>query len=139
MSVFKWDKSFSVGVEMIDNEHKKLIDMANEYYKVYIATQSKDLKNLALKELVAKLVEYTLFHLSHEEEILEKCEYTNLAPHRERHQEFRKKVIEMKNDLDEGKTVYSMEITNFIRYWLVSHINLEDKKYTKCLHDNNIH
>jgi len=73
MSVIEWDESFNINVDMFDTEHKKLVSMMNEYYTLYMATKSKNIRKTALKELLGKLVSYTVLHFSHEEEYFEKA------------------------------------------------------------------
>lgn len=138
MGVLKWDKSYSVNVEIIDTEHKKIIEMANEYYTVYMATKSKGVKKAALGELLDRLVEYSMFHLAHEEEYFDKFEYEKALEHKEKHKDFRKTVFGMRERFDNSEEVYSMEVTTFIKEWLLKHIVAEDRKYTECFRANGL-
>jgi len=132
MGILKWDESYNLGVEIIDAEHKKIIEIANEYYAIYMATKSKGVKKAALGELLDKLVEYSMSHLTHEEEFFDRFKYERTIEHKEKHREFRKSVLDMKERFHGDKEVYSMEVTSFIKDWLLGHIKAEDKKYVEC-------
>jgi len=58
--------------------------------------------------------------------------------HKEKHKEFKETILDMKSQIDEGKAVYSLEISNLIRDWLLEHIKIEDKKYAECFNANGL-
>jgi hemerythrin len=78
--------------------------------------------------VVADLIEYTKTHFGAEEELMERLEYPELAHHRQLHKQLTKSVLGWKADLDAGRPLSTRDVLSFLRDWLTSHIQREDKK-----------
>ncbi len=132
-SFMRWDDSYSVGVEEIDNQHKKLIEMIAKFYSLI-----KDDSKVAMAETLDSLIEYTDYHFKYEEKIFDKLNYPETDEHKKIHKSFVDTAIDVQTRLKEGKLVIPTEVSNLLKNWLIEHINGEDKKYTKFLNDNGI-
>jgi hemerythrin-like metal-binding protein len=133
MAYMNWDDKFSVGVEEIDAQHKNLIKMVNEFYDGV-----KSDNNKALGGLLTSLIEYAVYHFGTEEKYMKKFNYPGTATHIKEHQSFTKKAADVKKRFDSGKLVLSLEITKFVRDWIISHVLGTDKKYSQCFIDNGL-
>lgn len=133
MVFMKWQDSFSVGVTEIDNQHKKLVKMVNNFYD-----EMKFGKQKALGSLLNSLLEYAVYHFSTEEKYMDKFDYPLTATHKKEHEKFAAKTMDVKNRFDDGRLVLSLEITNFLKDWIVNHVLDTDKKYSKCFMDNGL-
>ncbi len=126
MSVIAWDDSMSVGVEVLDNDHKKLIDLINRLAEAGNSTGSEQTVGEVLDELVA----YTRYHFRREEAWQAAAGYPDLERHKEIHEDLTEQVEEVRDDYRKG---YSESLTRdvlvFLRDWLKKHILGEDKKY----------
>ncbi|NPA35236.1 MAG: bacteriohemerythrin [Chlorobi bacterium] len=129
MKLMKWDKSLSTGIDSIDKQHMKLIDMLNEFYE---SIRSKSTKEITAN-LIKNMREYALFHFSYEENLLRKHGYLALEHHKSEHKKFISKVEDFENRFNSGKIVLSIEITNFLKSWLKDHIQGTDMKYSGFL------
>jgi hemerythrin len=134
MALMKWDDSFSVNVKEIDQQHKNLIVMLNEFY----GHVGKD-AGQAFRTLLDELVDYTQYHFSTEEKYFEEFSYHEAANHTEEHRKFTEKVIDVKNRLNQKRLVLSVEITTFLKDWLTHHIKESDKAYGKFFNDNGLY
>lgn len=134
MDFFVWDDSYSVNVKEIDNQHRKLIEMVNNFY-LDIEKNNKE----SLKTLLRGLVDYTEYHFSTEERYFEKFNYSKLKAHKKSHDSFVKKVKDVKEKYDDGKLVLSFEITDFLKNWLIEHIKGEDKEFKECFNENGLY
>lgn len=47
---------------------------------------------------------------------------------------FMEKVADIKKRFEEGSLVLSVEITNFVKEWIVNHVMGSDKKYSRCFY-----
>ena len=74
-----WDNSFSVGIEEIDEQHKKWISIINDLHDALMS--GKNLGSITGKSLKA-MEEYAHFHFSFEEEYLQKAGYPYLENHK---------------------------------------------------------
>lgn len=125
MSFIEWDESFVLNIELIDIQHRKLVNYINEFYD-----HIKEDKSDAFKKLLDNLTEYTEKHFKYEENYFEKFNYPDSEEHIKEHQVFIDKIKALKSKLDSGQLVITPEITMFLRDWLVNHVKGSDKKYS---------
>ena len=71
MTIFIWNDSYKTGVELIDRQHKKLVDILNQLDES-LAERSG---HQVLLNLLNELVEYTKYHFKAEEELMRSLEY----------------------------------------------------------------
>ncbi len=129
-----WSDDFSVNVEEIDNQHKKLFDMVNSYYEAFHQKKSAE----AVGKLINGLAEYTISHFKKEEGYFEKFGYEDTVAHKKEHTDLLDKVTDITNRVKVGKMVLSVEIGDFLKDWLNTHIKKVDKKYSKCFNENGL-
>jgi len=126
MALMHWDETMSVGVEELDAQHQKLIDLINE---AYAAIQKHD--EHVMTDLIAKMRDYANLHFSTEEGYLKKYNYPNFEEHKLHHVKFNTDVDEFQKKLYE-KTNLS-QIFLFLSRWLTKHIMEEDKQYVSYM------
>ncbi len=129
-----WDNYYSVGFDLIDNQHKKLIDMINELYTSFIFGEAQT----KAAGIINEMVNYTDYHFKTEEKFFDKYKYPETEQHKEIHQSFVDKAIELKHGLESGQMTVTYDIMNFLRQWLIDHILKEDKKMASFFSENNI-
>ncbi len=126
MAFINWDDRLSVGVPSIDDEHKKLIGLINDFYQdIYEKSPWEK-----IVETVRGLKEYTTYHFATEERYMSNLGFPGYVPHKAEHELFVKAVNDYQRKLDDGKFIVSVEITNFIKDWIKNHILGTDKKYS---------
>lgn len=121
-----FDEALYTGNELIDNEHKELIDRVN---KLVESCENGKEKVTAVKTLDF-LMDYTDFHFSDEEKLQQEVGYDKLEQHKVQHEDFKKSVGELRQMLEEeeGPTDAFVEAVNKnISQWLVNHIQGWDK------------
>ena len=84
MEKVEWDNTLSVGVKLIDEQHKGLIQRINGVLK---AVEEKQEEREIAKTLNF-LFDYTHFHFSTEVKHMELNDYPGLEDHKMRHEEF---------------------------------------------------
>jgi len=129
MALIEWTEKLSVNIATIDKQHQKLVAMLNEFYDEVTKKSNKEL----IADLISKMKEYTQIHFRTEEELFAKYSYKDAGAHIQKHNEFIKKVNDLENRFSAGKLVLSFEITNFLKDWLVSHIQQSDKEYAAII------
>lgn len=120
-----WNESYSVGLNHIDDQHKRLVEVLNKVYESFI-DQTIGKK---LDEIINELIDYTKYHFKTEEELFEKSEYPDAEEHIKEHRGFVEKIEDFKAKLDEGKTSLTFQLMNFLRNWLLNHIAVSDQAY----------
>ncbi len=134
MAYMEWTNDLSVKVTSFDNQHKKLIEMINDFY----ASVEKGKLKEVVQKLLIEMQKYTKTHFYSEENYMVKYNYPDYAEHKKEHEVFIKKVEELMTKYSEGKMILSFDITKFLKDWLVNHIQGTDKKYSEFMNKNGI-
>ena len=132
LTFVKWTTDNSVLIEKMDDQHKVLFDIANKMGNIVL--NASDDKNSLLK-ITNDLLEYTKKHFKEEEEYLEKSSYNKkeLEFQKGQHIIFINKIKEFKENIEIHNKKPSIDMIEFLRDWLLNHIDIEDKKYGKEL------
>ena len=124
MTSIKWNETFSVNVDEIDEQHKVLIKLFNDLGSAMVEGKGKEI----VKNTLAELVEYTEDHFSNEEKLMAKYQYPDYGSHKKAHDELKKKVMVFYERRNDEGFVLRLEIVYFLKNWLQSHILDIDKK-----------
>jgi hemerythrin len=124
MSNIEWDDSLSVGVDLIDEQHKMLIEKLADLSD---ALRKSTEFNEILKTLEF-MIDYTDFHFTAEEKTMAENDYPGLEFQQQQHTEFKVTLNNILEDFkEEGPTKAIAESVNvFLLNWLVTHIKGAD-------------
>ncbi|ADU27026.1 bacteriohemerythrin [Ethanoligenens harbinense] len=122
----EWKDELSVGVELIDNEHKELIRAVNELFDACMHGKGR----AKIAETLKFVENYTVKHFGDEEALQKKYNYPGFPAHQKLHKAFVSDLQNYKRQLEtEGPTVNLVATFNtFVSSWLIKHISIEDKK-----------
>lgn len=127
MAFFEWNQSrFSVGVDSMDGQHQILIRIINQIYDASKKSPQQPQPNQALFK---ELIEFTVKHFGEEENVMKNIGYPDLDAHQVIHKNLVKKVLRFKSDFDKNDSQFSEQFLNFLKMWLISHIEGIDKRY----------
>ena len=126
MAFFEWTDKFSVKIESIDNQHKKLVELLNEAHDALIENKDKD----AISLIFNGLVDYTKEHFAYEEKIFNEYNYAENENHTSQHNKLAEKVLNLQKRLNSGEHIDLLEIFAFLLDWLQDHILDSDMKYS---------
>jgi hemerythrin len=129
MPVFTWNDSYSVGLTSMDNQHKKLFDLINKLYDAMGAGKGQEAVGPAIKEML----DYTKTHFTAEERILERHNYPGLAEQKKQHGIYIQKVTDFQQKAQANSLTLSFEASQFLKEWLLNHIQVIDKQYSDFL------
>ncbi len=129
----KWGDQYSVNVNTIDSQHKKLVTLINQLHNAMSSGKARDVQAGILNQLI----NYTQKHFSYEEKILKESNFPGYLAHKFEHDNLTKKVIAFQKELLDGNTSISIELMQFLKKWLVNHILETDKKYSEHLLEYN--
>ncbi|MCX7678933.1 MAG: bacteriohemerythrin [Spirochaetes bacterium] len=131
-----WNKEYSVGIKSMDEQHYKLVDLANNLYEAIKSGR----KNEALIETFKGLVEYVQVHFNAEEKLMEDNDYpfNQLLKHKQEHRDLIKKIKELFEKAKAGSATVNLEMLNFLRDWIMIHIAESDKKYGPFLNSKGV-
>lgn len=129
MALCNWNDSYSVKIDSIDEQHKVLLGMINEFNEKI----KDDSGNKPIIDLVKKMKEYTIQHFTYEEKLFKQHAYPGSNLHEVKHKKFIDKVADLEKKIDSGELLISSEITNFLKEWLRNHIMGDDQQYSSFL------
>lgn len=129
MAMIVWGPNLMVGVQQIDNQHKKLVELVNKLNDAMVAGHGRDIIGPTLNELV----KYTQLHFATEEGLMKLHGYEHTAEHKAEHNKLLHDVGEFKKRFDAGNSMLSVELLRFLRDWLSRHILGSDKKLAAVL------
>lgn len=130
--IFPWNANFETGIETIDKQHRKLVDLINSL-AMHLAFQSSQ---LTLDDVFHELTEYTAHHFTTEEKLMRIHigEDAISQEHEESHRSFVAEIVRLKsNEANISSEAVFNEILTYLSHWLACHILESDKHMAKII------
>ncbi|MDR0496900.1 MAG: bacteriohemerythrin [Treponema sp.] len=125
-SVVQWQNSYSVGIKLIDEQHKELIRLTNKLSANCMADRQKSMN--AFHDTIREAVDYTGYHFGTEEKMMERVKYPEYSVHKSEHADFIREVSGRIEEFKPGNTLAPIQFVYFLRDWVLHHIAMSDKK-----------
>jgi hemerythrin-like metal-binding protein len=125
MDFIEWDDSFLTGFHEIDVQHRYLVRVINGVYDQYVT--NREVKGF--DDSIAELEKYALYHFRAEEQMMRASEFLYSQKHILEHQNFFLKVKFFKDRVQIEDTEVVIELINFLKEWLLNHVNGADRLY----------
>ena len=125
----QWKDEYSVGLDSIDQQHKKLLALINQLQTAVDYSTGEEFEREALDELV----DYTKVHFTFEEGLMKDNGYPDFEPHKAKHDEMIKEVETVLAEYETDHDLAMEHGTVFLKTWLINHINGTDKEYSSFL------
>lgn len=122
MEKIKWSAEYNIGIEPIDTQHQKLVEILNNLNEI---KKEKDMESLI--RVFHDLICYSRIHFFDEEEIMKKISYPKYEEHKEEHKFFIDKLEEINKEIYEKNVYISLSMRIFLTDWLVGHILKTDR------------
>jgi len=136
MDFMAWTSDMSVGVMVLDEDHKKLVGIINQLHFGISAGHSREI----LEAVLDQLVDYTKFHFAREEELFARTNYLDAPTHKLEHDHFVRQIMDLQERANKAPvSMLNMELMGFLRHWLVAHIQGSDKKYGPLLNAHGVY
>jgi len=115
----------------VDAQHKILFSIARELHQAMLSGQAKQKAG----EILDRLVTYVATHFSHEEKLMQQHGYPGLVAHKAQHDALSDQVLKFRSDFRAGKVALTVSLLDFVRKWLVDHIQNLDQQYAPFLRE----
>ncbi len=128
---FEWTDEMSVNNEIIDNQHKKLLNQVNVVLGNFINGNNDE----AIQSSLSFFDSYINEHLKFEDEYMLANGYPKIVEHDLMHKDFIKHYEEFKEKIKNNtpKDIIVTEIENFIGSWWIEHIGKADHEYAEFI------
>ena len=118
----QWRDGLSVGNDVIDSDHKYLIEIINRVEKSLGRNDRAGLTNS-----LDSLVHYSKTHFSAEEKIAHAVGYTHVPRLHDAHEKLIDKLDQIRAEIgDEWSSASVEHFTELLRDWLINHVIKED-------------
>jgi len=122
--LIEWDdKKLSVGIKLIDDQHKVLLGYINDLHNLINNSANES----EVLELFDKLYKYTQYHFNEEERYFSRLCKDDLTLHKLQHKHFIEELDHIQQRKNEQQV--SADLLFFLTDWLVNHIVAEDLKF----------
>jgi hemerythrin len=118
MTILSWHDQYLIGNTVIDDEHKELFRLINDFHSKWTENRDKQ----AIKEVLNNLIQYCQTHFSDEEAIMAREGYVVLESHRKYHEKLVEDIFKLNQELVEKHTMLEHDLNKFLKHWLVDHI-----------------
>ena len=120
-----WREQLSVCNDVIDADHKYLIDIINRVEQALLAKNEH-----VLATALDDLAQYSQVHFKREEKIATAAGYTQVPGLSQSHQRLMDSLQRVRGEIDAMGAAWSPEVighfTQFLRNWLIDHVIKED-------------
>jgi hemerythrin len=123
----KWSGTFSVGVKLIDDQHKGLLNLVNDLFNHVIGDEAAE--RAYFQKVIQTAVNYVKVHFATEEKIMIATKFPGYAEHKRAHDTFVLTVVDNIRDFEAGKKFTLAAFTKFLKEWVLTHIAIMDKQY----------
>lgn len=135
MAPITWQKEYELGIEEIDNQHKKIVEIINRLLPMSLKLTDEE----ALKIILKELTDYADYHFGTEEKYFKLFNYPGAAGHIEIHNQYRHRIEEYKKEFAAAKTEeVFFNLNNLLKDWWISHINGVDREYVPLFKKNGL-
>jgi len=129
-------KEFLTGIEAVDNQHQRLVDMVTQLDDVRKTSYpTADQKQAAVGDVVSEMIDYTISHFAFEESLMEDAQYKFFHAHKSIHELLVKRAGEFKARWQSGEDIAD-ELYDVLNRWLFNHILNDDKAYAPAVKKN---
>lgn len=129
-----WNDNLSVGIDVIDEDHKKLIGLINTLQTAVMYSSGETYERQALQEVV----DYTVYHFKREEDLMSEHGYPNFEEHKKSHHKMIEEVNKLVDEYENNRDNAICDLTKFLKSWLIKHIAGTDQQYSQFLIDKGV-
>ncbi|MDR0313474.1 MAG: bacteriohemerythrin [Treponema sp.] len=122
-----WSPTYSVGIALIDEQHKELLKLTNDMFNHCIGDPVSEREYF--KKVIHEAVNYVKTHFATEEKIMLRTAFPGYANHKKEHDSFVLSILEHVKNYEEHKTITLIAFTHYLKNWILTHIAVSDKQY----------
>jgi hemerythrin len=124
MAELSWCDKYAVGVDAIDDDHKELFDAVRGLE----SAMARFAAPAEMGSLLNKLSAATAKHFADEVAMMREAKYPGLALHEANHQRLMEKVDAFTARHSQNGATVNQHALNFLRDWLLHHIENDDAR-----------
>jgi hemerythrin len=119
----EWTKDLNTGIDVIDEQHKRIVNYINQLDKAIIRNDDR-----IVGVILTELFDYCYSHLAFEEHLMLKAGYPHLKPHKATHDMFAKRLEKFQAKYNAGENI-AIQLHEMLSAWFIHHIKQMDMAY----------
>lgn len=124
MAAPSWEGSQRTNVTVLDGQHRMLATLIRDLHDVMRDARSVE----TISGVFDELVEYAAYHFSAEERLMRDIHFPGYLLHKAVHDDVRARLAELRDRFEHGgRAAVSIATLEFLRDWLVNHIEVADQ------------
>ena len=129
--MYEWTNDLVLGNDLIDSQHKQIIQYASEIHKALKVGKGKE----HIEEQIAFLGRYIQEHFLEEENLHQLYGFPEANAHKTEHQLFTKQIAEFEKDYcNKGSTSsLTLKINKSLYSWFQEHIRHSDRVFIEFM------
>ena len=124
MSFFEWNGQYDLGLDDIDNDHRRFLGLINTLHEAVQQGKGQDLQG----KILSNLILHVNSHFAAEEDLMLRCRYPSYQDHKSEHRIFAQHVYELQRQFAFGNQATATEMLNSLATWFQHHITGTDIK-----------
>lgn len=129
MTLLKWTKAFSVGIEEVDSDHKELVEMINGLHDV----MQVGADYVQVVALLGEIYSQIAAHFAHEEMIMRNAGYALYEEHKEDHETLLDDLREIMDEVDADGSFDAVALSADLNRWFIDHFHTHDARLHRSL------
>ena len=131
MEAFQWNHCFVTGLDTVDEQHRRLVDVINRFG--VLVMRQEGASGAELQGVFAELAAYAQYHFAEEEALMlaARVDARHLAEHRQIHARFIDEVTLLHRNLPADSQQAARSLLQFLTQWLAYHILGSDQFMAK--------
>jgi hemerythrin len=125
-NIVEWSDRYSIGIPLIDEQHKKLLAMTNDLYLA--CNYSTESGKIQFERTIHDAAAYVKYHFSTEEKMMVLTDYPYMEEHKKQRMDFVRKVLDNVKAFEEGRPLVPKQFVRFLKDWILSHVAFTDSK-----------
>jgi hemerythrin len=125
MEKIVWEARFNLQIDIIDDQHRRLVDLMNRLIEI----KGKDPSGEGVVEALGEMTNYLGDHFDTEEQMMIDHGYPEIETHREEHQNFVAQTAYYIATYRESGVSLEKDILMFLQEWLIDHIQKTDQDF----------
>ncbi|WP_354624070.1 bacteriohemerythrin [Psychromonas sp. MME2] len=126
VDIFPWSDNFNIGIDKIDHQHKKLVELLNKVANIITLQRLQ----VSPETFINELLDYAVYHFKTEDKYWSEhlLDSIHIQQHRDSHNQFISRINALKAELGTlSEDEWLEELFSFLTSWLVLHILENDK------------
>ncbi|MBI1933721.1 MAG: hemerythrin family protein [Ignavibacteriales bacterium] len=130
MDFIKFESKHVLGIEEIDNQHKKIYETVNKLFEMQNSTK------VEIIDIYQNLLKEFKIHFETEESLMKKNKVVEFISHKLEHDRALQKYSDYLKTLKKANSKLDMEILKSMKNWLENHFEKKDIKLKQFLNLN---